>query len=632
MAELNELTASNWSIYMHSPKKTAFAAIASVTLLGVCLTAGTIDLADLFNYENQAVPGYIQQDNTPAANDIDNATATLGRVLFYDKNLSSNMTVSCSSCHQQEFAFSDLAAVSQGVNGVTGRHSMRLINSRFSNEEHFFWDERAATLEEQVTQPIQDHGEMGFSGTNGDPDFDDLIARMETTPYYKSLFTLAFGDSAITEARMQLAMAQFIRSIQSFDSKFDVGIAAANGNINAPFANFTPQENMGKQLFLQAPQFQNPRPGQPPSGIRVGGGLGCAGCHRGPEFAIDPQNGAQRNNGVISVAGDANAVDLTNTKSPTLRDMFSPDGVLNGPMMHDGSMGSIDDVLDHYNDITRNNNLNPDLDARLFGGQNGPGQKLVMTAAERTNVIAFLKTLSGNDVYTNERWSDPFEADGSLTLIGNVTFDPIEINDAAAQRSNVESLTIRFDGNVTILPDAISVVQRSTKTAESGLNLLIDVNTSSVDGQTVATVLFNSQTRNASGSLVDGNYQLNLAGHLLLRDGVPMGEDYAFGTIEADGFFAHYGDSNGDRNVNVIDLLSFRQAFGSVDGDGNYNPNMDYQANGSINLLDLLPFRLRFGTSIPFVVGSGGSGRASSSPSKTRVIGKTVLKGESLSR
>jgi len=107
---------------------------------------------------------------------------------------------------------------------------------------------------------------MGFSGANGDPDFDDLIVKMEGTPYYKTLFAEAFGGDTISEARMQLALAQFIRSIQSFDSKFDVGIAQVNGNINADFPIFSDLENAGKDLFNQEAVFD-------PIGVRVGGGL-----------------------------------------------------------------------------------------------------------------------------------------------------------------------------------------------------------------------------------------------------------------------------------------------------------------------------------------------------------------------
>ena len=175
----------------------------------------TIDPNNLANYANQSIPDYITIDNTDG-NPITDKGATLGRVLFYDKNLSINNTISCSSCHKQELAFSDDAVLSQGVNGVTGRHSMRLVNNRFSLESKYFWDERASNLENQTTMPIKDHGEMGYSGENGDPDFSALIAKLSAIGYYKELFNFVYGSEEITEYKMQLALAQFIRSIQSF--------------------------------------------------------------------------------------------------------------------------------------------------------------------------------------------------------------------------------------------------------------------------------------------------------------------------------------------------------------------------------------------------------------------------------
>ena len=407
-----------------------------ITAMGACVIAGTIDLDNLFDYQNQTVPNYINRDNT-GTNAIDDATATLGRVLFYDKKLSTNDTVSCASCHKQEFAFSDLAVVSQGVNGVTGRHSMRLINSRFSDEGQFFWDERAATLEDQTTQPIRDHVEMGFSGQNGNPNFDDLITKLESTTYYKALFEAAFGDDVISEARMQLAIAQFIRSIQSFDSKFDDGLAQANGNLNANFPNFTASENQGKNLFLAPPRFNQ-------NGVRTGGGLGCGGCHQAPEFSIDDQS---RNNGVITVANDPSAIDLTNTKSPTLRDLLSPSGTLNGPMMHDGSFATFDAVIDHYNDITFDPAVNPDLGVLLRGGPQGQGQKLMMTQNERDALTAFIRTLTGSEVYTNERWSAPFEADGTFILLGAALLGDIN-QDGSIDFSDISSfISVLINGD-----------------------------------------------------------------------------------------------------------------------------------------------------------------------------------------
>ena len=117
---------------------------------------------------------------------------------------------------------------------------MRLVNARFATETRFFWDERAATLENQTTQPVRDHVEMGFSGTLGDPDFAALTAKLAAIPEYRVLFAMAFGDAAVTEVRIQLALAQFVRSIQSFDSKFDQGRALVANN-GAAFPNFTAQ-------------------------------------------------------------------------------------------------------------------------------------------------------------------------------------------------------------------------------------------------------------------------------------------------------------------------------------------------------------------------------------------------------
>jgi cytochrome c peroxidase len=352
----------------------------------------SIDLENLANYANQAVPTYITKNNSQG-NLITDKGATLGRVLFYDKKLSSNNTISCSNCHIQANAFGDVAVASQGVNGTTGRHSMRLINVRFANEAKFFWDERAINLEAQTSMPIKDHGEMGFSGQNGDQSFSDLIVKLNAVGYYRELFKFAYGTEEITETKIQTALSQFIRSIQSFDSKYDVGRALAP-NDGAQFANFTAQENQGKSLFLTPPTFNA-------SGVRTSGGLGCAGCHRAPEFDIDPNT---RNNGII---GNINGIgiDVTNTRAPSLRDLVKLDGTTNGPMMHTGVITTLQQAIGHYGTINiapGNNNL----DQRLRPG--GVGQQLNLTATEVNSVIAFLRTLSGSDVYTNPKWSNPF--------------------------------------------------------------------------------------------------------------------------------------------------------------------------------------------------------------------------------
>ncbi len=359
------------------------------------LAFGTaIDPNNLENYANQGQPAYIVKNNL-GNNSITDKTATLGRVLFYDKNLSINNTISCASCHQQKFAFGDTAIVSASVEGgLTSRHSMRLINTRFANEAKFFWNERAVNLTTQTTMPIVDHLEMGFSGENGRGNFATLTSKLSTINYYKELFRYTFGDTIVTENRIQTSLSAFVSSIQSFDSKYDIGRAQVN-NDNQPFPNFTATENQGKTLFITAPVFNA-------AGIRTTGGLGCNACHNAPEFDIDPNT---LNNGIIGIANSANGIDITNTRAATLRDITNTTGAINTPMMHTGVLRSLRAVINHYNTI----NLNPrntNLDPRLRPG--GNAQNLNVTEAEIAAVVAFMQTLGGTNVYVNKKWSNPF--------------------------------------------------------------------------------------------------------------------------------------------------------------------------------------------------------------------------------
>jgi cytochrome c peroxidase len=368
-----------------------------VGLITIILVAATIDLNIPFNYENQSITPYITKDNT-GGNEISDMGATLGRVLFYDKNLSLNNTIACASCHLQEFAFGDTALASLGFDGgLTGRHSMRLVNPRFSDEIKFFWDERADSLEMQATMPIKDHIEMGFSGTNGQPDFDSLINKLYTIDYYEPLFYAVFGDTLISEDRIQKALAQFTRSIQSFDSKYDEGRIQVNNDAQ-DFPNYTNSENNGKTLFLDPPPL---------------GGAGCAGCHRPPEFDIDPNT---LNNGIVGVIGSNTAIDITNTRAPSIRDIVNPNGDLNGPLMHNGSVTSLPALIAHYNTVVQvagNTNLDPRLQ--------GPGGDLQLTPTESQDLINFLETLTSSAIYTDEKWSDPFDENGDIEIIPLIT-------------------------------------------------------------------------------------------------------------------------------------------------------------------------------------------------------------------
>ena len=365
--------------------QTVYAAIA--TAFGA-----QIDLNNLANYAAQPKPAYITKDNT-GNNPITNAKATLGRVLFYDKKLSIDNTISCASCHKQAFAFSDTALISVGVaGGLTDRHSMRLVNERFGVETKFFWDERAASLESQSTQPIADHKEMGFSGQAGRANIAALLTKLQGTDYYNELFKFTYGDITVTESRLQECLAQFVRSIQSFDAKYDVGRAQVN-NDRQNFPNFTAQENVGKDLFLTPPVFDA-------SSNRIGGGLGCNGCHNAPEFDIDPNT---RNNGVIALAAGGGQ-DVSVTRAPTLRDLVNNKGELNTRLMHTGGIRDLATAVSHYGGFI---NDNRNLDQRLK--PNGVNvQRLNLQPAEIAAVVAFLKTLAGTNVYLDKKWASPF--------------------------------------------------------------------------------------------------------------------------------------------------------------------------------------------------------------------------------
>lgn len=348
--------------------------------------------ASVFNYANIDLPptftspNVLNQDNEPDSNRVTDWGATLGRVLFYDKALSLNNTISCASCHQQEHGFSDPSKFSTGFEGgPTPRNSMGLANARYYTSGAFFWDERAASLEEQVLMPIQDHVEMGMT-------LDSLTTRLSSRSYYPELFQLAFGDEEVNPNRISLALSQFIRSMISFQSKYDEGlqtIPPGSDQANTPFSNFTDSENLGKALFFS--QRTN-----------------CAACHGTINFvAPNPLNNGldqtSYDSGVGAVTGDPRQVALFKINS--LRNIETT-----APYMHDGRFATLEEVIEHYNSgIKPHPNLSPQLRAP---GNRGPNNvqpiQMNLTEEEKQALVDFLKTLTDENFLTDERFSDPF--------------------------------------------------------------------------------------------------------------------------------------------------------------------------------------------------------------------------------
>jgi cytochrome c peroxidase len=334
-------------------------------------------------------------DNTPGDNPTTDAGATLGRVLFWDRRLSQNGTVACGSCHAPEAGFSDNVALSEGFAGdLTRRNSMSLINVRFYDRGAMFWDERADTLEDQVLRPIQDAAEMGMT-------LEELVVRVEDADYYAPLFEDAFGDSKVTTERISFALAQFVRSIASYQSAWDEGVQLVGGEVDQDFPNYTAEQNRGKDLFF--------------------GQARCATCHMPANPLTPPPPGGQMgptdnlalwyvnepvNNGLFDDDDDGYgettglAQDNGKFKSPSLNNVG-----MTAPYMHDGRFASLIEVVEHYDSGVENH---PNLDPRLRNPQTNMPQRLGLSAADRSALVAFLLTLDDETLAEDPRWADPF--------------------------------------------------------------------------------------------------------------------------------------------------------------------------------------------------------------------------------
>lgn len=367
-----------------------------------------------FNYANPKLPEHFQSrhvrrmDNTPDDNPVTDHGATLGRVLFYDTKLSANNKTACASCHLQKNAFAEPKKVSVGFEGKkVDRNAMALVNSRYYANGRFFWDERARSLEDQVLMPIESRIEMGHT-------LDDLVAALDNDPMYAPLFQKAFGDNKVTKDRMSKALAQFVRSLVSYQSKYDEGIAKAD-SISDEFHNFTDLENEGKRIFLGR-------------GTRAA----CASCHmpnrrgRGGRqnavFFLDDT----RNNGLDADFNvkDGGVGDITmrssefgDFKSPSLRNVE-----LTAPYMHDGRLATLEDVVNHYDSgVQPHRNLSRRLRGRGRGrgrdrdrGERG-GTRLNLSERQKSALVAFLKTLTDREFVTDKKFSNPFMKPDSQT-------------------------------------------------------------------------------------------------------------------------------------------------------------------------------------------------------------------------
>ncbi|MBI1184189.1 c-type cytochrome [bacterium] len=329
-------------------------------------------------------------DSTPKDNPTTVEGADLGRYLFYDVRLSANNTVACASCHKQEYAFADNVQFSKGFDGGhTARNSMSIVNMRW--QKKFFWDGRANSLEEQALMPIQDHIEMGMN-------LDDLVPKLQAIDIYPPKFEAAFGSSKVTADRIGKAIAQFVRTIVSQNSKFDDAFGMPEGKVKHLL---TDEEFLGYKLFIK---HINPDNG---SGKNMPGtanrGANCGDCHKTALMT----NSMFTSNGLDSVTTDPGYGKISGLpqfdgtfKTPTLRNIE-----LTAPYMHDGRFNTLEEVIEHYDSHVQDH---PNLDVQISAaGNNFPG-RLDLTDEEKRALVAFLKTLTDHQLITDPKYASPF--------------------------------------------------------------------------------------------------------------------------------------------------------------------------------------------------------------------------------
>lgn len=325
---------------------------------------------------------------------------TLGRVLFYDRQLSVNNSMSCSSCHKQSAAFADNAAFSKGFENVlTARNSMPIQNLGSSfvssgiidpivnslpkpGEPGFFpgglgvlfWDGRESNLQTMVLKPVVNHVEMGIR------DMNKLSQKLSDIPYYKELFRKAYGTEEVTSARIAQALSSFLISITSKKTRMDLAKDGA--------AQLTSLELQGQQLFLSVYDCNACHQIQNPHGYLLAGTFSNIG--------LDAQ---YADNGLEQVT--KRAADAGKFKIPSLRNV-----ALTAPYMHDGRFATLDEVIGHYSQGIADH---PNLDPRLRA-EDGRPMQMSIPDHDKKAIIAFLHTLTDQEMITDVKFSNPFKA------------------------------------------------------------------------------------------------------------------------------------------------------------------------------------------------------------------------------
>jgi cytochrome c peroxidase len=299
----------------------------------------------------------------------------LGKFLFYDPILSKDSTISCSTCHKQEAAFSD--SPKDFSLGITGdkmvRNTMPLFNLAWYPS--LFWDGKSTSIEEQVFHPVRTHTEMNLQ-------WKEAEKRISKSKFYKKLFKTAFGDQKIDSTLISKAIAQFERTFISHNSKYD--------RVFRGEEKFSPDELKGFELV---------------NDMRKGG---CFHCHssdgnalgttlkfsnNGLDSITDPMLYADKGQGCVT----GKVSDNGKFKIPSIRNL-----VFTAPYMHDGRFKTLEEVLDFYSEGVK---MSPNIDSKMEFAHQGGAR---LNCEEKKQIIAFLITMTDSVFVSDPKFGNPF--------------------------------------------------------------------------------------------------------------------------------------------------------------------------------------------------------------------------------
>ncbi len=301
-------------------------------------------LSFMYGIQKNDLPAYFPVMMVPKGNEITPERIKLGKLLFFDKRLSVDESVSCSSCHKPELAFADNRVISPGVKGRLGsRNAPTLTNVGFNPV--YLFDGFLETLEKQAIVPIEEHAEMAFN-------IIEITSRLASDKQYQKLAKKAYNRE-LDPFVITRSLGVFQRTLVSSQSKYDAYLKGK--------AKFSAAETEGLDLFFNQ--------------------LHCTKCHAGFNFT----NFTTQNNGLYDSYADSGRMRVTKKESdrdlfkvPTLRNI-----ALTAPYMHDGSLENLDEVIRHYESGGRSNkNKSPHL------------KSFVISDEDRENLIQFLNTLT----------------------------------------------------------------------------------------------------------------------------------------------------------------------------------------------------------------------------------------------